>query len=191
MTSLQRSCVVAGAALLVNACAGLNLNRLVQPPRFTQASDRPAEIRLDGPTSTMPLGGASVRLWTEVTNPNPFGLTLQTLKGTLYLEDTRAADADFPLGLPLAAAQQTTIPIDIAVSFSDIPGLASVVRRAVGRQPIACHLDGTIGIDVPRVGQGMIFGPMTILRGDVSVAHPLQLQQECPASPSVLSACSR
>ena len=35
-------------------------------------------------------------------NPNPFSLTLGTLKGTLFLEDARAADVDFPLGLPIA-----------------------------------------------------------------------------------------
>ena len=73
------------------------LGALIQPPRFEQVPGQPAEIRLHGHD------GAGVRLWTRVTNPNPFGLRLGTLKGTLYLEDSRAADADFPLGLPSRA----------------------------------------------------------------------------------------
>jgi hypothetical protein len=34
----------------------------------------------------------------EVTNPNAFSLTLGTLKGTLFLQESQAADVDFPLG---------------------------------------------------------------------------------------------
>jgi hypothetical protein len=82
----------------------------------------------------------------------------------LFLEGTHAAEADFPLGLPLGAGQATTIPIDLAVSFSDLPGLADVIRRAVNRSPIEYRFDGTIGVDAGSLGQP-IFGPMTLLRG--------------------------
>ncbi len=84
----------------------------------------------------------------------------------MYLEDARAADVDFPLGLPMRAVEATTIPIDLAISFATIPGLADVVRRAVNRQPLAYRLEGTIGVDAGRLGQP-VFGPMTLLRGDV------------------------
>ena len=63
-------------------------------------------MRLAGPSADRPFGGATVRLWTEVSNPNPFGFTLGTLDGTLFLEGSRAAAAAFPLGLPLGAQQQ-------------------------------------------------------------------------------------
>ena len=105
----------------------------------------------------------------RVTNPNPFSLTLGTLKGTLFLEDSRAADVDFPLGLPLAAGGDTTVPIDLTVSFANLPGLADSIRRAVSRQPLAYRLEGTIGVDAGRLGQPT-FGPMTLLRGDVAAA---------------------
>ena len=49
------------------------------------------------------LGGASVRIWAHITNPNPFGIRLSTLDGDLYLEGVRAANASFPLGLTLNA----------------------------------------------------------------------------------------
>ena len=101
-----------------------------------------------------------------MSNPNPFSLTLGTLKGTLFLEDSRAADVDFPLGLPLAAGGDTTVPIDVSVSLANLPGLADSIRRAVARQPLAYRLEGTIGVDAGRLGQP-VFGPLTILRGDI------------------------
>jgi hypothetical protein len=156
--------VLAGSAM---GCAGLeSLRGLVQAPRFEQVPGRPAEVRLLGPTATHPLGGAGVRLWARVSNPNPFGLRLGTLRGTLNIEEARAADVDFPLGLPLRAAEEAEIPIDLSVSFSDLPGLADVIRRAADRQPLAYHLEGTIGVDAGQLGQPT-FGPMTLLRGQL------------------------
>lgn len=155
------------ATLILPACATLGgLRGLIQPPRFEQAREQPVEITLQPPSTARPLGGAVIRLWTEVTNPNPFGLTLGTLDGTLYLEGSRAAAAAFPLGLPLSAGGQSVIPIELSISFTDLPGLADVVRRAAGRQPVAYNLDGTIGVDAGSLGQP-VFGPMTLLRGDL------------------------
>lgn len=76
-------------------------------------------------------------------------------------------DADFPLGLPLRAGEGSTIPIDLSVSFADLPGLADVIRRAASRQPLAYRFDGTIGVDAGPLGQP-VFGPMTLLSGDVN-----------------------
>ena len=165
----SRLAAVLVATLVVGAagCAELGgLGALVQPPRFEQDDAQPAEIRVTGPSLGRPLGGATVRIWTKVTNPNTFGFTLGTLKGNLFLEGTRAAEADFPLGLPLTARQETIIPLDLSISFSDLPGLADVIRRAASGDPIGYRLDGTIGVDAGRWGQP-IFGPMTLLRGDL------------------------
>jgi len=146
-------------------CAQLNqLGAIVQPPRFEQVPDRPAEVRVLG------ANGAGVRLWTRVSNPNPFGLTLGTLKGTLYLEETRAADADFPLGLPLGARGEEIVPIDISIRFSDLPGLSGVARQLLARQSVGYRLDGTIGVEAGRLGQP-VFGPMTLLRGETRAGY--------------------
>jgi hypothetical protein len=167
---MRRLIPVLLAAVFVIAhsgCAALEqLRGFVQPPRFEEVPGQPAEIRLLPPGSGMPVGGAGVRLWAKVTNPNAFGLTLGTLRGTLFLEESRSATADFPLGLPLAAGAETVVPIDLSVSFSDLPGLANVIRRAGGRQPIAYRLDGTIGVDAGRLGQPT-FGPTTLLTGNI------------------------
>lgn len=161
-----RAAIFILAASLLPSCATLEgLRNLVQAPRFTEARDQPVEVRIEPPSVGRPFGGAMIRLWTEVTNPNPFGLTLGTLDGTLFLEGGRAASAAFPLGLPLRPGEQSVVPLDLSISFADVPGLADVVRRAARRETIAYRLEGTIGVDAGRLGQP-VFGPMTLVRGD-------------------------
>jgi Late embryogenesis abundant protein len=149
------------------SCQSLGaLANFVRPPTFENVPDQPADLRLMPPSLTSPLGGANVRMWTRVTNPNPFGFTLSSLHGTLLLEASRAATADFPLGLPLDPGQSTTIPIDLSVDFRDVPGLADLVRRAFGRQPIDYAFEGTVGVSAGRSGPRE-FGPLTIVRGTI------------------------
>lgn len=149
-------------------CAALEgLRTLVQAPQFSEAEGQPAEIRLLGPgQGAGPLGGAAIRIWARVRNPNPFGLTLSTLQGTLFLEDSRAADADFPLGLPLTAGGDSVIPLDLRVSFADIPGLANAIRRAVTGDPLPYRLNGTVGVNAGQLGTPT-FGPMNLLTGEI------------------------
>ena len=164
---LPRLIIAALLTLTVSGCAALEgLRAFVQAPKFEEAPGQRAEVRLHGPTLSEPLGGAAIRLFTQVSNPNAFGFTLGTLRGTLNIESSRAADIDFPLGLPLRAGEQTVVPIDLSISFSDLPGLANVIRRAANRQPLAYHLEGTIGVDAGQLGQP-VFGPMTLLRGEM------------------------
>lgn len=160
--------VVLTLALGQAACAALEgLRGLVQAPRFSEVEGQQAEIRLLGPgQGAGPLGGAAIRLWTRVHNPNAFGLTLSTLQGTLFLEGSRAAEADFPLGLPLTARGETVIPLDLRVSFADIPGLADAIRRAVTGAPLGYRLNGTVGVDAGQLGTPT-FGPMNLLTGEI------------------------
>jgi hypothetical protein len=101
-----------------------------------------------------------------VTNPNGFGLTLGTLRGTLHLEGSRAAVVDFPLGLPLQPRSAAEIPIDILVDFEDVPGLGAALTRAIARQPIAYELEGTVSVEAGPLGEP-VFGPMTLMRGEL------------------------
>jgi hypothetical protein len=176
MTSLIRGLLLV-SSVAASSCATLGgLAALVQPPRFSTVPDRPAELRLLGSGSGLPLGGAGVRLWARVENPNPFGLTLSTLTGSLHLQSgrsgdwPRAATLDLPLGLPLEARQQTEIPIDLTVSFSDLPGLADVLGRALSGSSLPYRLDGTIGVDAGSLGRP-IFGPLTLLSGEMRVVR--------------------
>jgi len=163
---------IAVAAVMIAAhagCASLGgLGSLVQAPRFAHVEGRDAEIVLRGPSRDFPLGGAAVRLHARVRNPNPFGLRLSTLVGDLFLDGTRAAAVDFPLGLSLVANDEAEIPIDLVIAFSDVPRLAQVIGRAFGGSQLDYRLDGRIGVDAGPLGRPT-FGPMTILEGDVVV----------------------
>ena len=169
--SRARIAVVAVAMSASLGCATLNsLGSLVgvRPPRFESAPGRSAEFRLVGPSRNRPYGGASMRLWARVENPNPFGVTLSTVYGRLLLDGTEAADVDLPLGLPLVSGEAQVIPLNISVGFENIPRLASVLADAGSGSPLGYRLEGTIGVDAGRLGQPT-FGPLTLLEGDVSV----------------------
>lgn len=159
--------VVLASAVLANGCATLQgLSAFIQPPRFDEAPGRRAEIRLLPSSTTNRLGGAGVRLWAQITNPNAFGFTLSTLRGTLFLDEARATTVDFPLGMPLEAGGQTVVPIDLQFGFSELPQLGNAIKRALGKQPIDYRLEGTIGVEAGRLGTP-VFGPMTLLRGTI------------------------
>jgi hypothetical protein len=163
-------CGIVTLVILSAGCGALApLQRLIQPPSFSEADGMPAELRLMTPSSSNPLGGAGVTLWLEVTNPNPFGFTLSTLQTTLRLEGSRAATGDFPLGLPLSAGQTTVVPVDLSISFADIPGLAGAIRQATAGLPLAYELEGTVGVDAGRFGQPT-FGPMRLVTGELRAA---------------------
>src|ERR1041384_579087 len=156
------------ALLLSPACGNLDLQQIMQPPRFEQAPNQPAELRLLGPSATSPLGGAGVRVWLQVTNPNPFGFTLSTVNADLSLEGSHAANGDFPLGLPLTAGQQTVVPLDLSISFADVPGLSRTLGRLAVGGTAAYELDGTVGINAGRFGTPT-FGPMRLTTGELHV----------------------
>ena len=161
--------MVAAATTVFTGCGALGpLTQLIQPPRVEQS--RPAEIRLMGPSFTHPTGGAGVTLWLDVTNPNLFGFTLSTVDATLMLEGNRAASGSFPLGLPLQAGQTSTVPLDLSISFTDLPGLAGVVRQITSGGSAAYQLDGTIGVDAGRLGQPT-FGPLRLATGDFRISR--------------------
>jgi hypothetical protein len=169
MSAARRICVIVAAATA--ACATLGpLAQIVQPPRFRHADNQPAEIRLIAPSLRNPTGGAGVRIWLEVTNPNAFGFTMSTVNATLALQGSRAATGDFPLGLPLGAGQQSVVPIDLLFSFADVPGLAGALRQLAIGGSIDYQLDGTVGVDAGRLGTPR-FGPMPLARGDLRVVR--------------------
>jgi hypothetical protein len=167
---IQRLLLLVAAAAL-SACAGLDqLTRVVLPPRFEQAEGQPAELRLLGPSRTMPVGGAGVRIWLNVTNPNGFGFTLSRVNATLDLEGSRATDGDFPLGLPLSARQESIVPLDLSVSFADLPGLGAALRKLAVGGRVSYELNGTVGVDAGRLGTPS-FGPMLLTSGEMRVVR--------------------
>jgi hypothetical protein len=165
----HRSLVLWVAVATLAGCGPLaGLQAVVQPPSFEVAQGHQAELRLLGPAANRPLGGASLRVWARVHNPNRLGIMLTQLDGTLFLEGQQAALVEFPLGLPLAAVQDTVIPLDVVIGFADVPHLANVLLQAATRGEASYRLDGNVGVDAGMLGQP-IFGPMTFVQGMVPV----------------------
>ena len=106
-----RLLLVVFCTCVMAACASLGeLARMIQLPRFADAAERGDEVRLLAPSRDRPLGGAALRVWARVSNPNPFGLTLSTLRADL----PRLADAirGAASGRPLAYSVNGTIGVD-------------------------------------------------------------------------------
>ena len=163
---LGRAAAVVATLAFLPGCATLGaLGAIIRPLEFEAARDRPAELRLGGGRLGLP-EGATLRLWARVHNPNSFGLTLSTIAGSVYLEDTRAASVDFPLGLPLQPGLEEVIPLDVSLRLSDLPGLGGVLGRAVSGNPLAYRLEGRFTVDAGPLGTPS-FGPATLLHGEV------------------------
>jgi len=165
-----RSLILCSLLLVAGGCASLGLNAIVQPPRFATADGRQSELRLLGPSTSRPLGGASLRIWAKVENPNAFGLTLAALTGNVVLDNQRAADVNFPLGIPMMAGGDTIIPLDVTINFSDVPALATMLKSAVTRNRVAYRLEGTVTLDAAPFGRPS-FGPSTWLSGETPIVR--------------------
>ena len=168
MKTLRRASVLL-ALPLMSGCATL-AQLGIQAPQFTVDNGQQPQLRLVGPSFQNPRGGAALRLYARVRNPNPVGLTLARLAGGLQLEGRDAAQVNFPLGVPLQANGDVLVPLDIVVNFNDIPGLADVLLRAATGGSVRYALNGTVGVDAGVLGQ-QSFGPMNLLSGSVRVTR--------------------
>jgi hypothetical protein len=147
-------------------CATLGALGLgIQPLRFHADRDRPAELHLGGGLRGLP-ASAVLRMWARVENPNPVGLTLSTIDGTVYVDDIRAASVDLPLGLPLEAGMEEVVPLEVSIRLSDLPRLAGSILRAVEGEEVPYRLDGRFRVHAGQLGTPT-FGPMTLLSGEV------------------------
>jgi hypothetical protein len=165
MRKMARAVVLVGALPLLSGCATL-AQLGIQAPQFMVDNTQPAQLRLLGPSFGHPQGGAAIRLFARVRNPNPIGITLSRVAGGLALEGQSAAQVDYQLGVPLQGNTEAVVPLDISVNFNDIPGLANVLLRAATGQSIRYGLRGTVGVDAGVLGQPT-FGPMPLFGGSI------------------------
>lgn len=170
MNAITKAAAAAAVAVGLSGCAGLGLQSVLQAPTFAVDESRQAQLRLLPPSIGRPAGGAAIRLYARVGNPNPVGLTLTRLVGQLQLEGRNAARVDFPLGVALTAGGESLVPIELAIDFNDVPGLVDVAGRALTGQGVGYSLNGTVGVDAGMLGQPS-FGPMTLLQGDLRVTR--------------------
>lgn len=164
----MQACLRPLAGLLGVALAACATFGPIAPLRFSEAEDRSSELRILAPSAQHPLGGAAVRLWARVENPNGFGVTLTEVEGDLKIADADAIAVDFPLGLPLEAMQDTVIPLDVSIGFDDLPRLGTVARAAVAGRSLPYRLDGSFAVAAGPFGEPR-FGPWTLLEGEIRV----------------------
>ena len=155
------------ATLVALGCAALE-QLGIQALRFESADDRGTELRLLEPSAGRPVGGAALRLWAHVENPNGFGLRLTEVAGDLSIADAGVIDVEFPLGLPLVAFQDTVVPLDVSIGFDDLPALGRIAQAAIGGQRLDYRLDGTFAVEAGGYGEPR-FGPWTLLEGEIRV----------------------
>ena len=160
-----RACLAAAAAAHLGCATLGSLGLGIQPLRFRTDQDRPAELSLGGGFGGLPTS-AVLRMWARVENPNPIGLTLSTIDGTVYLDDSRAAAVDLPLGLPLEPGIEELVPLEVSIRLSDLPRLAGSILRAVEGEGVPYRLDGRFSVEAGQFGTPT-FGPMTLLSGEV------------------------
>jgi hypothetical protein len=158
--------------LAATGCASVAGLLGIAEPRFAVANGRSSTLRLGGPSIAHPRGSATVQVWAHVTNPNQFGLTLTTLDGTLAFEGEDLVDVELPLGLPLVAAADTVIPLDLTFGFESFSSLGNVALTLFTRDELSYELKGTLGVDAGPLGEPT-FGPRTWLSGEVDVQNPL------------------
>jgi hypothetical protein len=160
-------------ALAAAGCASVAGLLGIAEPRFTVAGNRESTLRLGGPSVQHPRGSAIVRVWTQVSNPNSFGMTLTTLDGTLAFEGEDLVDVALPIGLPLVALADTVIPLDLTFGFESFSALGNVAMTLFTRDRLSYELKGTLGVNAGPLGEPT-FGPRTWLRGEVDVQNPLR-----------------
>lgn len=170
MKTRHAICCAALAAGFAVGCASLSLGTIVQPPTVSSVDGRDAQLALRLPGPGRPAGGASVRLWSEIGNPNDFSLTIARLAGDLFIGDAEGVAVDFPLGVPLVAGGDTIVPLDVSIDFDDLPALAEAAFDALTSGSIPYRLDATIGVDAGVLGEPT-FGPSTLLRGSLRVTR--------------------
>jgi hypothetical protein len=60
------------------------------------------------------------------------------------------------------------VPLDLSISFADVPGLSRTLGRLAVGGTAAYQLDGTVGITAGRFGTPT-FGPMRLTTGELHV----------------------
>lgn len=160
--------IVVLAAVATAGCATLGSLLNVVSPRFELVPEREAVLTLDPISILTDNPFVVVRVWTRVTNPNNFGLVISKLTGDVFLEGREMAEVNLPLGLPLPAARDTVIPLEIRFGIPSLSSLGALGSALYARRPVTYRLDGTIGVDAGALGEPT-FGPRTWLQGQLDV----------------------
>jgi LEA14-like dessication related protein len=140
MTVCLRSASLAGLALVLTSCAGLqDLART--------AFERPRLSFRSAAVEGLDLEGATVALKFDVENPNGFGLDLARVGYGLEVEGTRIATGDVKGGLAIPARGAAPLTVPVRVRFADVPGIVGLLTG--GRDAVRYRVAGSVGVNTP------------------------------------------
>ncbi len=131
-------------------------------PTFRLLNEGSGALRFDlaagGPTLT-------TRWRLEVANPNPIGLRLAGLEGSLALADALDVDLRFVGGVDLPARGVAELALDVSVPVSDAAAVIAVARALVAGAPVAYRIDAAVAIEA--FGVPTRFPRTTLVAGEV------------------------
>ncbi len=131
---------------------------LVQAPRI-EVEDTTLE-RLNPPGLGVE-AGATLGLKLKITNPNPYGLSLNRVQGKFFLDGVETVNVDLP-GFAVAPAGSSSLKTEINLPLNEatLSKLVKVVRGG----SVTYRLDGTVTLDAGLLGKPTL-GPYTVLQG--------------------------
>jgi LEA14-like dessication related protein len=127
------------AVALASSCATLQqlLQASVQTPTLTFKSATLADVSL---------GSATVNLNYQLTNPNPFGLSLASVDYAFFVEGHQVVAGKPPQGLTIPASGTADVVLPANVRFADV---APVIETFLTKDVAAYRAQGSIGIETP------------------------------------------
>lgn len=155
------------AVLVMTACAPGA--RMLSAPTFRLDPSGSGFVRIDPPG--VGDGSAVFRLVLVAENPNPFALRLAALDGDLYLQDVRAAQAQFRGGLELPANGSSRLILDARVPLTAAPALLESLANVLGAGTVRYRVDAGVSVDV--LGSTQRFPRFTLVEGQLDTGLAL------------------
>ena len=159
------------AAIVLTACAPGA--RMLSAPTFRLDPSGSGFVRIDPPG--VGDGSTLFRLVLVAENPNPFALRLAALDGDLYLQEVRAAQAQFRGGLELPANGSSRLVMDTRVPLAAAPALLESLANVLGAGSVRYRVDAAVAIDV--LGTTQRFPRFTVVEGQLDTGLALVAPQ--------------
>jgi LEA14-like dessication related protein len=120
--------------------------QLFAPPTFSLVVGDSGVVRLDPPG--IGSGDVTLRLALDVHNPNPIGVRLAGVDGTLFLNGRRVADTAARNGIDLPASGRGRLTLDTTIPLTGATALIADLASMVSGAPTELRLDAAVAVNV-------------------------------------------
>lgn len=158
------SLLLAGSLALMAAVACAPGARVVSPPTFRLDAAASGFVSIDPPG--VGDGTALFRVALIAENPNPIGVKLASLDGSLFFREVRAAAVSFRGGIDLPGYGSAQLLLDVRVPLGAAPALLDALAALVGGSPVRYRVEAAVGIEL--LGTVQRFPSFTLAQGELS-----------------------